>query len=216
MTIAIYNSTAVKFRMTRIYAFDGLAVFLRNSFWSNQFAGYRGQWDHGQDFVAELTDSLESWMGATDGYAIIALDGETFGHHHAKLVRSYLNEMFSALSDATDRLRTTHLADLYRYFPHALHFMPPGSWSTDAADVQRRDYFSWWKGEHNKIHQLQWELTDVILDKVRSIDNDEINAEMDRALYSDQYWWASHWKFDPEEIYKGAFNMMQHPATGRR
>lgn len=193
----------------KIYTFDGLAVFLRNNFWSNQLANYHGQWANGQDFVTQLADSLESWMGKTSGYAIIALDGETFGHHHPELGERFLSEMFAALSDAAERLQTVHEADLYREFPHTPHFIPPGSWSTDAADVQRRDYFSWWNSDQNRIHELQWKFTNFVLEMVRGIQNDEINLELDRSLYSCQYWWASHWKFSPEEIYKGAFNMMQ-------
>ncbi|MDD5091768.1 MAG: hypothetical protein PHQ23_12745, partial [Candidatus Wallbacteria bacterium] len=31
---------------------------------------------------------------------------------------------------------------------------------------------------------------------------------MDKALYSCQYWWASIWNFDPTQIYRGAYLLM--------
>ena len=192
-----------------IYSFDGLAVFLRSNMWTNRFADYRGQWTHGDQFVRELGASLEAWMGTDDGYLIIALDGETFGHHHPQLGESFLIELFEALSHSKDRLRTAHLSDIYNRFPLISQFIPPGSWSTDQADVQSGDYFSWWNSKDNSIHQLQWRLTNLVLDKVRHLDNKDLDEQMDKALYSCQYWWASHWKFNSQEIYKGAFNLMR-------
>jgi predicted glycosyl hydrolase (DUF1957 family) len=192
-----------------IYSFDGLAVFLRSNVWTNRFADYRGQWPHGEQFVRELEECLDAWMGAEGGYLIIALDGETFGHHHTNPGEEFLAELFDALSRSKDRLRTAHLSELHKLFPHTAQFIPPGSRSTDEADVRSGDYFSWWKSNENKIHQLQWRLTNFVLDTVRHLPGPSINAEMDKALYSNQYRGGSHWKFNPEEIYQGAFNLMR-------
>ncbi len=192
-----------------VYSFNGFAVFLRSNLWANRFANYRGEWPRGKDFVEELLGSLDRWMGDDDGYMIIALDGETFGHHHPALDDVFLSGVFEALHSAGDRLRTAHLADLLCQFPIVPSFIPPGSWSTDQADTRNRDFFSWWKSRRNRIHQLQWQFTNLVLEKVRRLDEEEINEDMDRALYSCQFWWASYWKFNPPEIYKGAFNMMR-------
>lgn len=195
----------------KVYTFDGFAVFLRSNHWANRFANYRGEWTSGGDFVEELLDALDGWIGSKDGYLIIALDGETFGHHDPRLDETFLRELFDALRKAEGRIRTARLSDLYsnRRFRHVPAFIPPGSWSTDEPDARNRDYFSWWKSRHNRIHQLQWQFTRLVLDKVRRLPDPEINAEMDEALYSCQYWWASFWKFSPDEVYKGAFNMMR-------
>lgn len=126
---------------------------------------------------------------------MIALDGETFGHHHPELNEIFTRELCEALRGARDRLETAHLSTLYRRFPLVSQFIPPGSWSTDRVDLQRRDYFSWWKGRDNKIQELQWRFTTLVLKKVRGLAaSRELNAELDRALYSCQYWWASNWK----------------------
>lgn len=193
----------------KVYSFEDFGVFCRSNFWANRFANYKGQWARGREFVNELITSLDGWMGAGDGYVIIALDGETFGHHQASLGARFLTDLFGALEDAGDLLQTAHLSELYRQFPLEPHFVPPGSWSTDAADIRNRDYFSWWKSHFNPIHQLQWRFTNLVLEKVRNLGDVKLQEDLDRALYSCQYWWASFWKFNPSEIYRGAFNMMR-------
>lgn len=194
----------------RIYTFDGFVVFFRSNHWANKFANYHNQWPNGKAVVADLISSLSEWMKDRDGYLIIALDGETFGHHHRFLNEVFIAEMFDALRANKDQIQTAHLSDLYTQFPHVSEFVPPGSWSTDEADIRNRDYFAWWQSRFNKVHHLQWRFTSHVLQVVRRRGDDaEVNNDLDRALYSCQYWWASLWKFNPGEIYKGAFNMMR-------
>jgi predicted glycosyl hydrolase (DUF1957 family) len=206
-TLPLFGSEAP---YNTIYSFNDFAVFFRSNFWANEFANYHGQWRNGTDFVRHLLVSLRSWMGDEDGYLIVALDGETFGHHHPELNEVFVKELCQALVSEKDRLQTAHLSDIYRRFPRVSRFIPPGSWSTDRTDVANRDYFSWWRSHRNRIHQLQWQLTTLLFNAVRSLGgNRQLNDEMDQALYSCQFWWASFWKFNPTEIYRGAFNMMQ-------
>jgi predicted glycosyl hydrolase (DUF1957 family) len=193
----------------KIYLFEGLAVFFRSNFWTNKFAEAVSDWRHGKDAVKDLRLGLDQWFGEEDGYLIIALDGETFGHHHPQLGEEFLNELFLAFQETSDELRLVHLSEIYNLFPRVQAFIPPGSWSADKRDIAARDYFAWWKSNNNPIHQLQWEFTNFVLRNVRSIDDRDLHAAMDKALYSCQYWWACFWKFNPGEIYRGAFNMMQ-------
>lgn len=195
----------------KIYSCEDMAVFLRSNFWSNKFARYQpGQWRSGKDFVQELITGMNQWMGEKDGYLIIALEGETFGHHHPTLGEAFLHEMFQAFMDLQAEIQLTHLSDLYGRFNFEPQFIPPSSWSMDEVNIRGRDYFTLWKSPGNPIHRLQWDFTHYVLDKVRSISsNDDVNAEMNKAIFSCQYWWASFWKFSPAMIYQGAFNMMR-------
>lgn len=193
----------------KVYSLDGFPVLLRSNLWANKFANYTEKWQRGADFVDELLESMDSWMGEEDGYLIIALDGETFGHHHPELNEGFLIELFEALRAASRRLETNKLAGICRRFPSEPQFIPPGSWSTDSADIENRDYFAWWKSRRNRVQQLQWQFMNYVLEKVRKIIDPDINDQMNRALYSCQFWWASYWKFNVAEIYKGAFNMME-------
>lgn len=193
----------------KIFHFDGLAVFLRSNLWTNRFAEYQGQWQSGGDAIADIDNDLINRFRGDDGYLIIALDGETFGHHQPKFDKTFLAELFGALSDNRHELKMAHLSEIYQKFPLTPAFIPPGSWSTDEEAMLRRDFFSWWYSQKNEVHRLQWEFTDFVLKQVRRLNHSEINAEMDKALYSCQYWWASFWKYNADEIYRGSFNMMR-------
>ena len=199
----------------KIYTSDGVAVFLRSNFWSNKFARHdQWTWASPQDFVDAFTQNLHTWMGNEDGYLVIALDGETFGHHIKEFDEPFLQALFQAFADS-QQLQLAHLEDIYKQFKHVPEFVPPSSWSMDEISLKNRDYFTLWNSPGNKIHELQWRFTYYVLDKVRKLNNPEINAELDKALYSCQYWWASFWKFSPKLIYNGAFEMMrilQHVA----
>ena len=200
----------------KIYTCDGVAVFLRSNFWSNKFANYKDQWcwQSAKEFVAELEDNLNDWIGEGDGYLIIALDGETFGHHVKDLGEEFLFELFQTFADSK-HIELANFYDLLKIFKHITQFVPPSSWSMNEADVQNRDYFSWWKSRGNKIQALQWEFTYYVLQKVGKITDENIKKELNRALFSCQYWWASFWNFDAGQIYNGAFNLMcilQHVA----
>ncbi len=192
----------------KIYSCNDFPVFLRSNFWSNKFANYKGQWKNSKEFEEELYSELDRWMGSEDGYLIIALDGETFGHHHPDLGEEFLVELFQGFRNYKNHICLEHLSNLSSLFPHIPQYIPCGSWSTDQVDIENKDYFSRWESPQNKVHTLQWKFTNYVLGKVRSNSNEEINQKMDKALFSCQYWWASFWKFNPDEIYKGAFNMM--------
>lgn len=206
-----YYGTPVPYN--EIYTFDGFGILLRSNTWANKFARYDGEWKNAEHFVADLLESINSWMGeGGDGYLIIALDGETFGHHRPRLNEAFLADLFTALQKSSNLLTTAHLADIYQRFPKSERYIPPCSWSTDRADIERRDYFAWWKSSSNAIHQLQWKFMSFVLEKVRRISDKPLNDQMDKAIYSCQFWWASYWKFDSRDvsdIYRGAFNLMR-------
>jgi predicted glycosyl hydrolase (DUF1957 family) len=211
------ESYGIKTPYNKIYTNDGVAVFLRSNLWSNKLAKHdQWIWKSPADFVNELAEGLYAWIGEEEGYSIIALDGETFGHHIKEFDETFLHALFQAFFDS-EQLQLTHIKDIKEKFNSQLvpEFIPPSSWSMDETSLKNRDYFPLWNSPGNKIHELQWRFTYYVLGKVRNLNDEEINSELDKALFSCQYWWASFWKFSPDMIYKGAFEMMrilQHVA----
>jgi hypothetical protein len=157
-----------------------------------------------------------------NGYVIVALDGETFGHHQPGQLK-FLEELFTwNLEPGTWNMVT--ISELLKLFPQRLEIEPKTStWGE-----------SWerWDDPKNPIHRLQWKLYRLAL-KVGGAGGDEFShptlafsfpksshstmsllskgaavrvgmskivarrplnsrALLDRALHSDQFWWASH------------------------
>ena len=79
---------------------------------------------------------------------------------------------------------------------------PPCSWSTTGDDIKAGNYYPLWNEPGNPVHSLLWQHLDIVLELTRRAldlaDNDDAKrfAEiarglLDRALHSDQWWWAS-------------------------
>lgn len=197
-----------------IYQFAGIGVFLRSNDWSNRFATADPNWREGADAFRDILDGLEQWMGPRDGYLVIALDGETFGHHHKRLNADFLRGLFEPFREHQDRIRLSHLSSLFDNprFPKRSGFIPPGSWSFDAVDIHRGDHFAWWKAIGNEVHAYQWALLDLVRNEVGKSADEGLRREMDKALYSCTFWYASIWQFNPDsagQVYKGAFLLMK-------
>lgn len=194
-----------------VYRFAGIAVLLRSNHWSNRFANADAAWTDGAGAFGDLRDGLAAWMGARDGYLIVSVDGETFGHHHKHLGAPFLRHLFTPFRDAPEGLRLTHLGEIHANpaFKQREGFIPPGSWSFDPVDIERGDHFAWWKASGNNIQADLWALLDLVRVEVGRTSNPGLRGQMDRALYSCPFWYASIWKFNAGQVYKGASLLME-------
>ncbi|MEX0748849.1 MAG: UvrB/UvrC motif-containing protein [Candidatus Saccharimonadales bacterium] len=161
---------------------DGLDIYFRerSSSW-NILSGQIG-----------TPDLLRKMLGArtADGsYLLTAMDGETFGHH-----RPGLQSLIFDLNQA-DELQTVLLSDLKDYFPDTKKVVPQAStWALMEKDLERKVPFSRWKDPDNEIHDIQWELTNHLIKLYEPVHIDQTPVKedaLDRALQSDQFWWAS-------------------------
>ncbi len=124
-------------------------------------------------------------------YLITAMDGETFGHHRPGL-EDLLFDLYQ-----TPKLKAVKMSELVAAFPKRKEIEPrPSSWALMMKDIERNTPFSRWQDAHNSIHTMQWQLTRIALKSIKGIKPSEksysrIRHELDRALHSDQYWWAS-------------------------
>ena len=125
-----------------------------------------------------------------DEYLLTAMDGETFGHHRPGMEK-LLFEIYKSR-----RLKTVTISELIRLFPkrEAVETVP-STWALMEKDLEKNAPFSRWDDPGNEIQKKQWELTKLAID---SVNNSKFTTSscharqlLDKALHSDQYWWAS-------------------------
>ncbi|MGH2457238.1 MAG: hypothetical protein ACRDIY_00025 [Chloroflexota bacterium] len=183
-----------------------LAILFRDDILSNRIAF--ADLDV-EGFFASLR-ALRGWRQSI--YVVTALDAETFGHHLPGWDQRFLARVIQALAgdgkgtdnrDAPDGIQMVTISRLLELFPRRHIPMPhPSSWSTTGDDLAAGNPYPLWKDPGNHVHQLQWELTELVLDlaqRAEALSDTDVSREhariartlMDRALHSCQYWWAS-------------------------
>lgn len=136
--------------------------------------------------VKNLGDRLEK-----DEYLLTAMDGESFGHH-----RPGLEQLLFEMHEASG-LKSVLMSDLPNYFSKVEKIDPiPSTWALMEKELEKRMPFARWLDEGNEIQEMQWELTNHAIKVVNSADSNSAGFEsargsLDRALHSDQFWWAS-------------------------
>jgi len=124
-------------------------------------------------------------------YLITAMDGETFGHHRPGL-EDLLFDLYN-----TPALKPATISELPKLFNSRETVDPRSStWALMKKDIERNTPFSRWKEKNNEIHMMQWRLTDLALKSFKSIKTTDkqfkkVRHDLDQAIHSDQYWWAS-------------------------
>lgn len=124
-------------------------------------------------------------------YLLTAMDGETFGHHRPGL-EALLFEMYENVN-----LQTALMSDLFALFPKRILVSPvPATWALMEKDREQHKPFSRWYDEDNDIHEMQWKLTHLAIKALETAPESDpgyskAREMLDRALHSDQYWWAS-------------------------
>jgi alpha-amylase/alpha-mannosidase (GH57 family) len=95
------------------------------------------------------------------------------------------------------------ISQLLDIFPRAPSIEPkPSSWSTTGEDITAANPYPLWSDPDNQIHQLQWEHMNICIEMVEKATEGADNETsmyyaiiarglLDRALHSDQFWWAS-------------------------
>jgi hypothetical protein len=119
---------------------------------------------------------------------VTALDGENLGHH-----RHGADTLWEQLVTGPG-IETAPLSVLAQEQPQLVQPLA-GSWSSLPSELSAHIPFGLWNHPNNPIHQLQWELTNVVILAVQQHANDSYAPAarrlLDTALASDRYWWAS-------------------------
>src|SRR3990172_2721040 len=196
-----------KVQYDRIYQEQetGVTLFFRER--ETSYKILSGQLGTGKLFLDVLGDRLQK-----NEYLLTGMDGETFGHHRPGMDRA-LMEILSL-----EAVPTVLISEIPEKFPQVEKVTPrPSTWALMEKDLEKKVPFARWDDPDNEIHGMQWELTELAIAAVRNsklkIKNEKWeNARemLDRAIHSDQYWWASArpwWSL--EMIERGAFELKE-------
>ncbi len=177
---------------------EGLAVFFRDDVLSNRISF---QSIDAEGFVTHLLSLGQALHG--DGYVVTAMDAETFGHHIPGWHQQFLAECFQLLAKHRNAVMIATLSELLACFPRGQEVVPrASSWSSTLEGLAQKNPYPLWKDPANRIHQLQWQHTEISLklihhamrwaesEESRKYFNIARNLQ-DASLHSCQYWWAS-------------------------
>ncbi len=164
----------------------GLPVVLRSSLWSRALEGFAREGRDGKALADNLVEEIGEWFDGRDGYLLLALEADAFGHHRSGSIERCLVPFLARLQALSDRIQTVPLSTVVETFEHQESEIPPGSWSTTVEDFWAGEFFPLWQSRYNKAHQLLWELTDLAVSSVA-----RLQEKLDRSLNSGTFWWAT-------------------------
>lgn len=135
-------------------------------------------------------------------YLCTAMDGETFGHHRPGLEKS----LFKILT--LEKPRQIFLSEISKHFETAGGIEPISStWASSVEEIKKGIQFYSWKNPKNKVQKTQWAFLNYLLKLAKGKKlSEKIRDKIDKALSSDQFFWASGepwWSI--EMIEKGAY-----------
>ncbi|MBN1328772.1 MAG: hypothetical protein JXA54_04800 [Candidatus Heimdallarchaeota archaeon] len=193
---------------------DNFIIYFRNDLLSNLISFKRPSVEEFYQEMKGLKDPSKE-----DYYLILAMDGETYGHHVKGLIEDFLEPLIHKIKIDTD-VQLIKIADLPLIFNEKKYIIARSStWSTSEDDLQRGVPFPLWSDPENHIHNLQLTVMNHTLYLVSQAETkckiDEIDGDMqekftqarnwlDKGLHSCQLWWASRkpW-YSSEMILKG-------------
>ena len=125
-------------------------------------------------------------------FLVTAFDGENLGHHRKNLIN-----VWRKILDNSNIESITYSEYLNNLQGKIIRKVNPidSSWSTEVKDIENNIPYPLWNHPKNKLHQLQWKLTYLNLKLIGKYQGNKNYKEarnlLDKALASDQYWWAS-------------------------
>lgn len=187
----LYSVSGVYVKESPLQVGEELRIFFRDRAFSYKvLAGYLGTEKLFLDGLKErFPDS------AKQQFLLTAMDGETFGHHRPGMER-LLFDLFKI-----PEIGMLPISDLLKRFTQTESVeTKPSTWALMEHEVERNLPFARWDDPGNEVHKLQWQLTESAIKSVKAFSLGqgadpnvvpEAQRFLDRALHSDQYWWAS-------------------------
>ncbi len=205
-----YDGRLRHYRPDRIYQVEGLSGF--HFFFRERAVSARltyGRFPASADLLDSLGDRRDRHE-----YLLTATDGEIYGHHRPGQ-EQLLEEIYGGKT-----LPTCTISELLHLFPEVETVSPlPSSWSTARDEMASGAPYSHWLYPGNELHELQWELTNLVVKAFGASSGDGIagpaRTALDEGLHSCQYWWASArpW-WDTGMIERGASLFLKAARSG--
>lgn len=176
-----------KVNYSKIYEIEGiknLKIYFRERRMSYKILS--GQLGTGNLLIESLGDRLDK-----KDFLLTAMDGETFGHHRPGMEK-LLFEIYES-----KKLETVLVSDLDKMFKEREKVKPlPSTWALMEKDLEKNAPFSRWEDPGNKIHEMQWKLFHLAVNTLKKCGPSDkgykkARTGLDRAVHSDQFWWAS-------------------------
>lgn len=195
--VAIYGPGSVPFNYIIIW--NDFKVYMRSGLWSNIISSGRYSF---YDVRSWMEHAIGQWVENEPAYIIIAMDAETFGHHHGHLIGSFLKPMLEEW--AGDKIMP--IETLEQSFPvRSIQYLPDGSWSTSANDIKENNPYPLWNSKFNRHHLMLWKLVNLALNYFEHSKDDCL-----KITSSCHWWWISgrpYW--EPEFMKFGAKKAME-------
>jgi predicted glycosyl hydrolase (DUF1957 family) len=165
-----------------------------------------------------------------DYYVVLAMDGETFGHHVKYAVKNFLIPLFDQVPNRDD-VKMSTISEIIDKFPKGISQNPrDSSWSTMPYDLAHDVPFPLWSDPNNEIHieqhrffmyaltliHLSYKYRESMDDQKKSIYDNARNL-LDRGIHSCQQWWASKrpW-YSTDMILRGLNEVLMASVNAKR
>jgi len=194
----------------KYYRYKNLVIFFRDTIISNHIAFNEIT---PQGFLDKVKNLFEQ-----DFYIIIALDGETFGHHIKNYDKIFLDKVIKLINKSSE-FELVFIDELIELYPSSIYIKPhDSSWSTTGDDLRNNIPYPLWANPTNRFHIIQNRIQEQVYELIKLIEMRLEDLKLDKHLrneykiarnyldkgeFSCKLWWSCPQHFDSDIIISG-------------